>query len=49
MSNLINNLKLWLCTDCDFEFQSVEPFRSATGEQVCLACCSESYDVKVGA
>lgn len=48
MSNLINNLKLWLCQDCGYDFQAVEPFKSATGEAVCLACCAESYD-KVGA
>jgi len=45
MSNLISDLKLWLCQDCDFEFQSVEPYRSATGASVCLACCSESFEV----
>jgi hypothetical protein len=45
--NLVKNLKLWLCEDCGFDFQAVEPFRAATGENVCLECCSDSF--KVGA
>jgi hypothetical protein len=45
MSNLIENLKIWLCEDCGYEFQSTEPFRSATGARVCLECCSDSFQV----
>lgn len=38
MTNLVKNLKMWICEICKDNFQAVEPYRAATGERVCKSC-----------
>ena len=43
MSNIMANVKVWVCDDCGIDFQAQCPYISVERHEVCLRCMDLSY------